>query len=163
MTNGPTRAATTPEAQPRPSTTRLQLPRQPAAVSSAATPALRTLCAVMPPTLFREFLFSVSVGPLSLWVASPGSESSPSTLARKSLTAWVQLTIGVPSGVCDCPERRDLNITDTLAAWHRVRLCSDVAAWAGGWSVRLFAPAPASSPVPGLLSSRTLSVFRGRR
>ena len=68
-----------------------------------------------------------------------------------------------PFGVCDCPERRDLNITDTLAAWPRVRLCSDVAAWAGGWSVRLFAPAPASSPVPGLLSSRTLSVFRGRR
>ena len=30
----------------------------------------------------------------SLWVASPGSESSPSSLARMSLTAWVQLTIG---------------------------------------------------------------------
>ena len=32
----------------------------------------------MPPTLFREFLFSVAVGPLPLWVASPGSsESAP--------------------------------------------------------------------------------------
>ena len=29
-------------------------------------------CALMPPTLFREFLFSVAVGSLSLWVASPG-------------------------------------------------------------------------------------------
>ena len=37
MTHGPTRAATTPEAQPRPFTTRLQMPRQPAAVSGAAT------------------------------------------------------------------------------------------------------------------------------
>ena len=52
-------------------------------------------CELMPPTLFREHLFLVAVGKLSLWVASPGSESSPSTLARKSLTAWVQLTIGV--------------------------------------------------------------------
>ena len=32
-------------------------------------------------------------------VASPGSGSSPSTLARKSLTAWVQLTIRVR----ECP------------------------------------------------------------
>ena len=36
----------------------------------------------------------MAVGSRSLWAASPGSESSPSSLGRKSLTAWVQLTIG---------------------------------------------------------------------
>ena len=36
----------------------------------------------------------VAVGSRSLSVASSGSESSPSTLDRKSLAAWVQLTIG---------------------------------------------------------------------
>ena len=40
----------------------------------------------------------VAVGPQSLWVASLGSESSPSSLARKSLTAWVHLTIGPHGG-----------------------------------------------------------------
>ena len=30
-----------------------------------------------------------------------------------------------------------MDVTETLAAWHRVRLCSDIAAWAGGWRARL--------------------------
>ena len=56
-------------------------------------------CALMPPTLFREFLFSVAVGPLSLWVASPGVLSQPpASLGRfpgrrpfvRSTIAWWQ-------------------------------------------------------------------------
>ena len=40
-------------------------------------------CALMPPTLLREFLFSVAVRPLSLWVASPGVLSQlPASLGR---------------------------------------------------------------------------------
>ena len=48
--------------------------------SGAATPgflALRPLCAVMPPTMFREFLLPVAARKLSLWVASPGVLSQP--------------------------------------------------------------------------------------
>ena len=73
----------------------------------ARVPSPRTLgslgllpsCAVMPPMLFREFLFSMTVGPLSLWVASPGDLSQlPASLDRsmgrrpfvRSTMAWWQ-------------------------------------------------------------------------
>ena len=55
-------------------------------------------CALMPPTLFREFLFSVAVGPLSLWVASPGSsESEPCVTMSVFESPPLQLVPPLPS------------------------------------------------------------------
>ena len=44
-----------------------------------------------------------------------------------------------------------------------MRLCSDVVAWTSGWCTRLFDPAPASSPVPGLSRLAQLLCARRRR
>ena len=93
-----------------------QLPRQPAEVSGAGDARalgslpLRTLgslgplpsCALVPPTLLREFLFSVAVRPLSLWVASPGVLTQPPAslgrflgrrpILRSTIARWQEAT-----------------------------------------------------------------------
>ena len=57
-----------------------------------------------------------------------------------------------------CP---DLDITDTLAAWHRVRLCSDAVASAGGWCERLLLlRLPPLQSCSWTLTSRTRFVCR---
>ena len=59
-------------------------------------------CALMPPTLFRELLFSVAVGPPSLWFASPGVLSQPPAslgrfwgrrpFVRSTIAPWQEAT-----------------------------------------------------------------------
>ena len=59
-------------------------------------------CAVMPPTQFREFFFPVAVGPLSLWVVSPGVLSQPPAslgrfwgrrpFVRSTIARWQEAT-----------------------------------------------------------------------
>ena len=82
MTNGPMRATVHPfrssscrDSMLHPVAPRRQGPWVPSPRTLGSSGPLPS-CALMPPTLFREFLFSVA-GPLSLWVASPGVLSQP--------------------------------------------------------------------------------------
>ena len=63
---------------------------------------LPPFCALIPPTLFLEYLFSLAVGPISLWVASPGVLSQPPAslgrfwgrrpFVRSTIARWQEAT-----------------------------------------------------------------------